>query len=134
MNAPRHFFASETRSNTPLPPPDIPAVLCESTFVINARHVNVPSFWSYLRYSTTCHRRLVTCRQRSIILAPRITILAPTDTGYAPHMPSLTIDSFNELGTNHDIDQESYLNESSTASQTTEVVISHRPKQSRSEF
>jgi hypothetical protein len=58
MNAPRHSFESETRSNTPLPPPDIPAVLCvysESTFVINARRVNVPSFWSCLRYCTVQH-------------------------------------------------------------------------------
>ena len=80
---PRGIFC-ETRPNTPLPPPDIPAVLCKSTFVINAHRVNVPSFWSYLRYSTTCHRRLVTCRQRSIILASRITSLAPTTHGMPP--------------------------------------------------
>ncbi len=57
----------------------------------------------------------------------RITMLAPKDTGLRLKRQGSQIDSFNELGTNHDIYQESPL-------QSTEVVISHHPKQCRLEF
>jgi hypothetical protein len=62
-------------------------------------------------------------------------ILTPTNIRATPHhLPSLTVDSFNELGINHDTHQESPLMDLPRAPKLNEVVISHLPIQHKLEF